>query len=54
MAILWNPGGESMSIKRNTTISYKIESDYVKKSQSEQQENIGNLLRSQKINYPHA
>ena len=40
IAILWNPGSESVSIKRNTTISYMKVSDYVKKSQSDQQKNI--------------
>ena len=30
MAILWNPGVDSISIKRNTTNSYMKESDYVK------------------------
>ena len=45
MAIIWNPGGDSISIKRNTTISYMKESDYVKKSQSEQQENMEKLLK---------
>ena len=39
MAILWNPGGESISIKRKTTIGYMKESDYVENSQNEQ-ENI--------------
>ena len=44
MAVLLNPGDDSISIKRNTTISYMKESDYVEKSQNEQ-ENIGELLR---------
>ena len=37
MAILWNPGGDCISIKRNTTIDYMKESDYVEKSQNEQE-----------------
>ena len=40
MAILWNPGGHSISIKRNMTIGYKKESEYIEKSQTDQQENI--------------
>ena len=36
----WNPGGDSIRIKRNTTFSYMKELDHVEKSQSEQQENI--------------
>ena len=32
MAILWNAGGDSISIKTNTTIGYLKESDYVEKS----------------------
>ena len=39
MAILQNPGGNSISIKKNATISYMKESDYVEKSQIKQ-ENI--------------
>ena len=35
MAILWNPGGNSINIKRNTTISYMKESGYVDKFQNE-------------------
>ena len=30
MTIIWNPGGDSISVKRNTTISYMKESDYIK------------------------
>ena len=44
MAILWNPGGDSISIKRNTPISYMKESDYVEKSQNEQKI-LGKLLK---------
>ena len=33
MAVLWNPG-DPITIKRNTTIGYMKESDYVEKSQS--------------------
>ena len=32
MAILWNPGGYYISIKRNTTAGYLTESDYARKS----------------------
>ena len=35
MAVLWNPGGDSINIKRNMTIGYMKESDYVETSQSE-------------------
>ena len=37
MAVLLNQGGDSISIKRNTTIGYMKESDYVAKSQNEQE-----------------
>ena len=40
MGILWNPGGDSISIKRNTTISYINESDDTEKSLSDQLENV--------------
>ena len=44
MAILWNLGVDSLSIKRHTTIGYLKRSNFVEKSQNEQ-ENIGKLLR---------
>ena len=44
MVILWNPGGDSISIKRITTIDYIKESDYIENFQNEQ-EILGNLLR---------
>ena len=31
MAVLWNPGGQAIILKRNTTISNAKESDYVEK-----------------------
>ena len=34
---------DTISIKRNTTAGYNKESDYIKKSQSGQQENIGEI-----------
>ena len=40
MAILWRSGGQSISIKNNMTIGYIKESEYIKKSQIDQQENI--------------
>ena len=47
MAILWNPGGDSLSFKRNTAIDYIKESEYVKKSQNEQ-ENIREIAEIEK------
>ena len=43
MAILWNLVGHCISIKRNTAIGYMIESDYITKFQTNQQENIGEM-----------
>ena len=40
MTILWNLGGHSITIKRNMTIGYVKESNYIKKSQIDQQENF--------------
>ena len=40
MAILWNLGGHSINIKKNMTIGYIKESEYIKKLQTVQQENI--------------
>ena len=40
MAILWNPGGHSISIKKNMTISYIKESEYIETSQTDQEENM--------------
>ena len=40
MVILWNPGGDTISIKRNKNIGYMKESDYTEKSQSNQKENV--------------
>ena len=42
MVILWKPGGNSISIKRNMTPGYMKESDSIGKSQNEQ-ENIGDV-----------
>ena len=43
MAVLWNPGGQVIILKRNTTISYARESDYMKKKPY-QWENIGKMI----------
>ena len=40
MAVLWNPGGHNIGLKRNSTISHVKESDYIEKSQIYQQDNI--------------
>ena len=40
MVVLWNPGGHSISIKKDMTIGYMKESDYIEKSQTDLQENI--------------
>ena len=40
LAALWNHGGHSISIKKNVTIGYIRESEYIEKSQTDQQENI--------------
>ena len=40
MAILWNPGGHTITIERNMTIAYAKESNYIKKFQIDQQESI--------------
>ena len=32
--ILWNPGGHTIILKRNTTINYSKELDYIEKFQS--------------------
>ena len=40
MASIWSPGGHSISIKKNTTIGYIKEMEYIEKSQIDQQENI--------------
>ena len=44
MAILLNPGGESISIKRNKSIGYPKESDYAEKSQNKQ-ENVEKIAK---------
>ena len=36
MAVLWKPGGQTIISKRNTTIGYLRELDYVEKSPSDQ------------------
>ena len=36
MAVLWNPGGQPIILKRNTTISYVKESDYIEKKNPNQ------------------
>ena len=40
MGILWNPGGHTINVKRNTTISYAKESDYIEKAQIDQQDSV--------------
>ena len=45
MAILWNSGGDSISIKRNTSIGYMKESDFVQKSQKMNRKMLQKLLR---------
>ena len=40
MTSLWNPGSHSISIKKNMTIGYNKESDYIEKAQADKQENI--------------
>ena len=32
MVVIWNPGGQTVKLKRNTTISYVGASDYMEKS----------------------
>ena len=43
MAALWNPGGHTITLKRNTTISYAKESDCIEKSHIDQQDNAGEV-----------
>ena len=52
MAMLWKPSGDSISIKRNTTISYMKESDYIEKSQSAQQKNVRDIAEISKDKLP--
>ena len=40
MAILWNPGDHSISIKKNMTIGFMKELDYIKQFKADQQGNI--------------
>ena len=35
MAILWNPGGHSMNTRKNKTIGYIKELEYIEKSQTD-------------------
>ena len=53
MAITWNQGGDSISIKRKTNIRYMKESDYIEKSQSDQQENIVEIAEISQDKLPH-
>ena len=45
MAILWNPGGHSISIKKNMTIGYIRELEYIEKSQMDQKEHIRDISK---------
>ena len=38
MAVQWNPGGQTVILKRNRTIGYVKESDYIEKGPQEQPE----------------
>ena len=42
MAVLWNLSGQAIILKRNTTIGYAVESDYMKKK-NKKQENVGKM-----------
>ena len=44
MAISWNQDGHT-SIVKNTTISYLNKSNYLEKSQIDQQDNIGEVTK---------
>ena len=43
MAVPWNPSSDTITLKRNTTISYVKESDDIEKSQIDQQHNVGEV-----------
>ena len=45
MAISWNPGGHSISIKKNMTIGYIRESENIEKSQADQKVNIREVYK---------
>ena len=40
MALLWNPGGQTIKLERNMTIGYVKESDYMEQEPPEQLENL--------------
>ena len=42
-AVIWNPGGHNITLKRNTTINYVKESSHIEKSQIDQEANIGEI-----------
>ena len=45
MGVLWNPGEHTVTSKRNTTISYVKESNYIEKIYIAQQDNIGEVTK---------
>ena len=40
MTVLWNPGGQTIILKRNMTIDYVKESDYMEKDPTEELKNL--------------
>ena len=47
MAVLWNPSGQTLRLKRNMTIDYVKQSDYMEKELSEQFKNSGKIIETQ-------
>ena len=47
MAVLWNPGGQTLILKQSMTISYVKELDYKEKDLQEQLKNSGKIIQTQ-------
>ena len=47
MAVLWNPGGQTVILKRNMTIGYVKEADYMEKGPLDQHETVRKMTEIQ-------
>ena len=45
MAVLWNPGGQPIVLKRITTIIYARESDYIGENTPNQQQSVERMTK---------